>query len=124
MEVGFSDDVLPQTVFPTVLGRPKHKGITGQKDVYIGTEAQNKKEILDLKYPIERSIITNWDDMENLWHYIFHEELNIEPEEYIMLLTESPLTPKVNREKIVQIMFEIFNTSGVFLGIQPHLFLY
>merc|ERR1719204_2764258 len=37
-----------------------------QKDAYIGDEAQSKRGVLKLAYPIEHGIINSWDDMEKI----------------------------------------------------------
>jgi len=128
VKAGFAGEETPRCVFPAIVGRPKHasamQGVT-QKDCYIGEEANQKRGILELNYPIAAGIVESWDDMEKVWNHTFYNELRVNPSECGgVLLTEAPRNPKQNREKMVQIMFDTFEVTNTYVAIQAVMSLY
>lgn len=124
---GFSGDEAPRAVFPSIVGRAKHPGIMfamDHKDAYVGDEAQEKRGMLLLTYPVDHGIVTNWADMEKIWHHAFFNELRVSPEDHPILVTEAPLNPKANRERIVEILFDTFEVPAMYVQVQAVLALY
>ncbi|KAF8463391.1 hypothetical protein DFH94DRAFT_796357 [Russula ochroleuca] len=115
-------DEVPHVSFLPIVGRIslRHHDFTikmGHKTSYVGYQAQSRRGVLKLRYPIERGIVTNWDGVEEIWRHTFYNELRVAPEEHPSLLTEAPLNPKANREKIVAVLslYTSGRTTGVVL---------
>ncbi|KAK7732168.1 Centractin [Botryosphaeria dothidea] len=113
--------------FPSYVGRPKHvRALAGalEGDVFIGPRAQELRGLLKINYPLEHGIVTDWDDMERIWQYVYAEELKTVSEDHPVLLTEPPLNPRTNRDTAAQILFETFNVPALYTSIQAVLSLY
>ena len=127
IKAGFDQDDAPRTVFQSIIGRPRYKQqLVGRniKDYFVGDEALKKGDILVFNHPIEHGIVKNWDDMEKIFNHTFYNELHVDPSEHPVLLTEAPLNPKANREKMIQLMFETFNVPSFYVEISGVFSLY
>src|SRR5690554_928368 len=128
VKAGLAGEEKPRVVFPSLVVRPMYRSVmpgTGKaQDVFVGDEAQAKRGILKLNYPLEHGVVTNWDDMEAVWNHTFYNELRVDPAEQPVLLTEAPFNPKKNREKMQEIMFETFDVPAMYVAIQAVLSLY
>ncbi|KZZ93453.1 actin CyI [Ascosphaera apis ARSEF 7405] len=90
----------------------------------IRQRAQEVRGLLKIRYPLEHGIVTDWDDMEKIWQWVYEVELKTLSEEHPVLLTEPPLNPRTNRETAAQILFEQFNIPALYTSIQAVLSLY
>eukprot|EP00771_Trimastix_marina_P002146 gnl/Trimastix_PCT/3260.p1 GENE.gnl/Trimastix_PCT/3260~~gnl/Trimastix_PCT/3260.p1 ORF type:complete len:399 (+),score=81.37 gnl/Trimastix_PCT/3260:82-1278(+) len=125
IKAGFAGDDVPRCMFPSVLGYPKRQTTAGTKEVYVGDEVTSKLPgYLTQKWPIEHGLVTNWEEMERIWHHVFYNQLCVAPEDHRMLLTEVPLNARANREKMTQIMFETYTVPAMFIQVQAILALY
>lgn len=118
-KAGFAGEQIPKYIINSFVGKD-----IKTNEIYIGNDAYLKADHLILNYPIDHQIITNWEDMERIWSYIFHNEFKVDPSNHSVLLTDDPLNTKENREKMIQIMFETFNVSSFYVAKRPVLSLY
>lgn len=129
VKCGFAGANFPTAIFPSMVGRPILRSEEKVdnieiKDVMVGDEAQKCRNLLQISYPLDNGIIRNWDDIQYVWDYTFFEKLKIKPTESKVMLTEAPMNPKKNREKMVEVMFEKYGFKGVYIAIQAVLVLY
>eukprot|EP01083_Nonionella_stella_P131851 400832_1 len=148
MRAGYAGDNAPSHMLPTVVGKLTeeerhllHTGFArqiqlsqslsddvlsiihrfGPKRYFFDKETINCRNKV---HPIQSGIITAWDDIEHLWHHIFYNTLKINPASRHVFMTEPPLNPKANREKITQMMFETFNVAAMYIGCKNTMQLY
>ena len=149
IRAGFAGDDVPKCHFPSFVGRPKHLRVLAgalEGEVFIGQKAATElRGLLKIKYPLEHGIVTDWEDMEKIWAYVYDEGLktlseevrpipspvvcammmpNVPVKQHPVLLTEPPLNPRSNREMAAQILFETFNVPAMYTSIQAVLSLY
>ncbi|AEO56975.1 actin2-like protein [Thermothelomyces thermophilus ATCC 42464] len=128
IRAGFAGEDVPKCHFPSWVGRPKHLRVLAgalEGDVFIGQKAATElRGLLKIHYPLEHGIVTDWDDMEKIWAYVYEEGLKTDSEEHPVLLTEPPLNPRSNRDTAAQILFETFNVPAIYTSIQAVLSLY
>ena len=105
------------------VGTPK-EGEEDLEEFYVGNSAEALRGRLNLRYPMEHGIVQDWDDVEKIWEHIFFEGLDVDPENQPVLLTEAPLNPLKNREKMAEIMFETFGVPALNIALQAVLALY
>ena len=114
IKAGFTGKEEPRAEFPTMIGYPYNTD--GSNNYYIGTAAEKMIEELEIVYPFENGVIKYWDDMEKIWSHIFTNELEVDPKENNVLITEVPSNQKEYKEKIAQIMLEEFCTPGLYIA--------
>lgn len=128
IKAGFAGDQIPKCIFPNYMGRPKHVRVMAgalEGELFVGPKAEEFRGLLNIRYPMEHGIVTDWNDMERIWSYVYSkDQLSTFSEEHPVLLTEAPLNPRRNREKSAEIFFETFNVPALFVSMQAVLSLY
>uniref|UniRef100_A0A2H1W220 SFRICE_010815 n=1 Tax=Spodoptera frugiperda TaxID=7108 RepID=A0A2H1W220_SPOFR len=127
LKAGFACDNHPVCIFRNTVGRPKYlKGTYGKTpyEVYVGDEAVQRVDELDLNYPVYRGKIIHWDNMERVWHHVFYRELKAAPEDRAVLLSCAPTTTMKDKVKCCEIFFESLNSPGLCVKPQSVLSLF
>lgn len=127
IRAGFAGRDAPLAIFPTIFGRFKDTAQMEEfpgKSGFVGDLANSKREILNITRPVQKGVVTNWDDMEKIWHHTLYEELRAAPEEHLLILSENVFDKKEQRAKATEIMMEKFMVPGFYLAQQAVLALF
>lgn len=73
---------------------------------------------------LNRGVVCDWDALEALWQHLFFCRLGVQPEELAVLVADSPISPRTNREKVAEILFEHFHVPAMQTAHQALLALY
>ena len=154
VKCGFAGDQTPRLVFPSVVGTPvlryEERLWSGNDDdsnsnskqpkavnaaasgiddgaFVVGEKCTKERSRLELNYPVRNGVVNDWESMGRVWTHAFRElglANGADCEERNVLLTEAPLNPKRNRERMVAEMFEKYGFRGCFVHVQAVLTLY
>ena len=126
-KIGYGGNFDPEYVIPTVVADFQNKSSLHvlkineeYNNYFIGEQGINKvkeSKNYNLSYPIKNRFIDNWDLMEKFWNQSIYYYLKSDPQEHFFVLSEPPMNPPENREKIAEIFFETFNVPGLFIGM-------
>jgi len=129
VKVGWAGQNFPEYIFPSMVGRPlmrfeeEFKEVE-LKDIMVGDECAEHRAMLECSYPVENGMVRNWEDMNHLWDYTFHERMQINCSDHKVLLTEPPMNPEKNKIGMVEAMLEKYEFGATQVSIQAMLVLY
>ena len=79
IRAGFAGEDVPKCYFPAYVARPKHvRAMAGalEGETFVGAKAQGEiRGLMKINYPLEHGIVTDWDDMEKIWSYVYSDGL-------------------------------------------------
>ncbi|XP_026529005.1 actin-3-like [Notechis scutatus] len=120
---GLAGDEKPRSIVPSIVGVPRFR--TKESPLYyIGKNIPQRRAEVSTHLVMTHGVVTDWDALEMLWHHIFYTELSVCPEELAVLVTDAPMSPTTNREKMAELLFENFEVPAMFVAHQSLLSVY
>ncbi|KAG7374297.1 actin related protein [Nitzschia inconspicua] len=139
LKAGFAGSSKPKVVIGTKVGRAKHmrimpggaleteQSLTGPSSMFVGKKLDEHRGSFILEYPMDKGHVVDggWDAMESLWEHLYSKpNINVKAEDHPVLMTEAPLNPRQNRDKVAEIFFESFRAPALFFAPPAVLSLY
>lgn len=118
VHVGFAGDDAPRIVMANVVGVTKD----GKSEI-VGDKALERKDELNLVWPVEKGKIQDWDALKKVLAAAF-KDLGRAPKDASVLLTEDASSSKQDREKLAQFFIDAFGPGKMYVVTASILSLY
>jgi len=118
---GYAGNYAPRSVMPNIIGRPKQRPRLdrGELEFYVGHPAvMCGGGDHDISSPVSRGLVTDWLDMEKVWHHLMFRELTVVPEESSVVVMDSPEVSQGHREEMASVLFEKLSVPSCYLMMQ------
>lgn len=120
LKIGNITMLYPSGTIPSIVGTPKYPSYMigfGQKLVYLGNgDLDSKRGVINAYRPIHRGMCTDYEKLGYLMHHSFYVALRKAPEESLVFLSEPFHRPMVQKEKMMDLMFEELNVQGTYVA--------
>ena len=135
IKAGLATNTTPYAV-PSLVGLPKHSRVmlsAPSTEKFFGDDAYKYRGLCKLSYPIQNGVINKWNDVIQLWQYLYSDVLTLKQKDHPVLITEVPKNPISNRIRMTQIFLEYFQSPSIYFvppsvlalfSIYKHIFLY
>lgn len=111
IKAGFSSSQCPQYILPNILSRP-----SDSKSRFLCCDKAISYEYdSNISYPLQKTNVSNWEDQCHILDYVFNSKLKINPKEYKLMITESPLVNRKQRRKLIEIFFEEYSIPSLYI---------
>ena len=100
---------------------------SGPTSTFVGSKLDQHRGAFLLSYPMDKGHVVDgsFEDMDKIFEHVYSKaNLNAKMDEHPVLLTESPLNPRTNREQIAELFFETYRAPAIFFSPPAVLSLY
>uniref|UniRef100_A0A8C3VWC5 Actin like 8 n=1 Tax=Catagonus wagneri TaxID=51154 RepID=A0A8C3VWC5_9CETA len=114
----------PQMIFPSIVNylpcRENPGPSYARRRVSLGIDMCRPDTF---SYPVQRGRVLNWEGVEHLWSFVL-EKHRQEHDDSPVMVTESPRREPGDRQKTLEIMFELLDVPSILLADQLEMSLY
>jgi len=119
---GFAGEPQPSVIMPAIIGTPIDPDLVSDPEFpgyFVGQEAVSMHDQLNLRFAFDRGIIKDWDALTILLDHLFRVELQVDPKEHKVLISQNLFTPFDEGNRLGAMLFDTFSVPAIQIVPQP-----